>query len=282
MVRLEKTAAALYDLLGGPEVRFGQHITNTVVAGQYGLAVGETMLDPTVHDMGDMNPFALTPMMLEDDIPYVDLNMPYRSVELNVIVDDDSAKPLRHEWLRPMKEYRQTLAKTLVSEIEDSKQPEDVVNLHVIGSPSDPESYGRGVNIQETKSPEESAKVAAEICRNGIAIIISNFMELPIGQSETDRFSQLIAVKANYPIELSYPANSGVWSLGGTASIDTNNSKELRAKNVKLAEFHQSIVRRLVAKGAHIAHVVYDPNFSDGFNKQDVDFKLAQSVRELL
>ncbi len=278
MYRLEKTSAALYDLMGDNTRQFGQHLRTDIVVGQPGINVGETRFDPTLHEVGAVNPIALTPMMLDTDMPYVNLRIPYRPVELNVVIDDNSGLEIKHEWIKPLAKYRAKIGAELVSSIEDSKQPDDSVKLFVVGNPSEASIYDRTAKIVETKTADESAAVAAEICSKGISIVISNFENFPIDQKEDIDFRQIVGVKANHPRDIVYLPNTGTWTLGGLKEVNTDNQKDLRKVNEKLLAKHNGIIQKLGSKGMHLAKVVYDERFKDGIDIPYVDKELSKAI----
>ena len=281
MNRLEETSAALYDLLSYQNTSFGQHLRHDIVSGQSGNKIGETRFDPSIHNIASINPIALTSIAFGDEVPYVDVVMPYHGIKLNVIVDDDSGRENSHDWLKPVTDYRRKVGHQIMKALEDSKQPNDSIEMHVIGSPSDPSIYDRQAMIHETNTALQSATRAAEICQTGLSFLISNFAKLPITEGTNYDFKRAIAVKANYPLELNYPGNTGVWSLGGRKSVNTNYPPELAKVNQRLFEWHASIGERLGAKGLQLAKIVYDPNYSDGFNRDAIDKELAKSIKRL-
>jgi hypothetical protein len=282
MLRLEKTSAALYYLMGDNTRQFGQHLRTDIVVGQPGINVGETMFDPTLYDSSAINPLAITPMLLGTDMPYADLRVPYAPVELNVVVEDNSGSRMKHEWIEPIVECKRTIGTELVRLIEDAKQPADSVKLHVVGAPSDLSAYGRhDVTVIETNTSEESTRAVAEICRKGISFIISNFERLPLDEMKDINFRNIVGIKVNHPLEIAYPANTGVWTLSGLKEVNTNNPKKLDEINEKLMAKHLDIVRRLGSKSVRMAKVVYDDSYRSGLNVAEIDRELSSAVLEL-
>lgn len=282
MARLPETTRAIASLRTDLTQEFGMHVGQTVMHGVPGLVVGEERFDPSRHPVSAINPLSMMELGLDSPMPYVRQVLPYKTLEMNVVVHDDSGDYEMPEWLEPVIGFRDSLAVDTKHSIEASKQVGDKVNLFVVGNPARPSLYGREAEVvKNTEQPEAAAQAVADIARSGLSFIISDFNRLPLHRVSQANFKRSVGVKANHPIELEFPANTGVWPLGGGASVDTGNRRELKSANKGLQKSHAQIAANIGQAGLAHLQVVYDNQFRSGLDREAFDRPLATILRRM-
>jgi hypothetical protein len=279
MPRFAQIENALADLSANYPTKQGRHLGEGVKAGARGVTIGEVPFDPARHSPSKINPLALSSLITGE--PHVTQAIPNRPIEANIIIHNDP-KPNR----RDIHQTKFALAETLADKISGSMPAfRDRVNLYLIGEETDDRRLDKlGVEMVEgTDDPVKAAAVAADLCMNGLAFVISDFENLPIHELN-HKFKGTIGIKTNHELDLdisSIAGNKAVLSLGGSREVRLWKPKEVIAFNEKLQENDQLIESRLERVGIKVARVISSQSEYNGYNLRSADNSIARAINRL-
>lgn len=277
MTELKQTRHAIFELQSSEERGVGMHMGDELAIGVPGIPIGEVAFDSSRHLAEAINPFSVGEMMT--GMPHVTQVMPFRHLEMNVVLHQDPADRRLHRWLQPVREHKRWLARQLFSAIDDSKQMLDQTNLYVVGDSEDIDDLPGIADIRRnTESADNASKEIAQICLQGLTFVISDFNNLPLGRLQA-AYTQAIAVKVNHALELKIPANVGIFPLDGATDVDTRKAHKLKAANDGIQVKHSRIEDSLVESGFRLARAVYDPKSSVSDSLSATDENIAKAIR---
>jgi hypothetical protein len=278
MAELFQTSQALQELSAEKSRRYGLHYAEQITVGSTGMIVGETPLDPVKHSPSAISPISFNEMVL--GIPYVQIEVPKRPVEYNVVLHRDVAERCLHPYLQPVREFKTALTSGIARAIIFAKQPSDRVNVFHVGDASEPLSGPwHSETVRDTDEPEAAAKAVEDICMSGLTFVISDFNRLPVNSG--NRIARGIAVKANHGIELEIPANVGEISVEGADSVRTWKPKELARANAVLTDMHTTIRQNLGSAGLQVVQLALNNQIEMPYNVRNADTEIASAIRAL-
>lgn len=276
MPLLQETEAAVSDLAANRQRLGGAHFGQEIEQAVPGLVIGEAPYDPARHLPSDINPLSI--MELVADRPHVKQVIPHNPLEVNIVVHNDRAQQSDPVW---MTQAKLGLAQGYRDMFEEVLPSNDRVQCYVIGEP------GTGVFdrdtelVKETDDPLATAKAVAEICRDGLSIVISTFKNLPLEQVSGARYDSTVGVKANHLFEVDLQPGVGKWATGDPdmPAVNTHKPKELEAWNKVLQDRHRQTVERLEQAGMAVAQIIFDPRHRPyGFNVVEADQSMAAAL----
>ena len=277
MANLEATESAIADFTANRGLLFGIHEAEEFKVGGVGRDVGEVMFDPAKHDAAAINPLSIWESVLGE--PHVRVAIPERPLHINVIAHHRSTG--KSDFYQ-MNAARQRLAGELSNAISESLPGiTDRSWSYAIGEAAG-ETADSDVEVIGTNGdPVLEAKTIAELCRDGLTFVISDFLALPLDAAD---YQTTVAVKANHSYDLELPAGYGRLPTnveGG--EVNTENPKELARVNRAQQEQHDQTVARLEAAGIAVAQVLF--NWKDqplnGFDVEAADQSIAGAISGL-
>jgi hypothetical protein len=252
----------------------------SIAVGVPGIRIADVQFDPARHNVEAINHLSLHEMMI--GLPQVTEVMPYRPVDMNVVLHQDPREKRMNKYVQPIRSYKRLLALQLQDAIAETRQVTDTANLFVVGDSSELSEVGYSAQVLDgTEHPEAAAEAVADICRRGLTFVVSNFDQLPLQSHNWFNGSRTVAVKANHEFELEIPAKVGAWPMGGLWEVDTHNKKHLRATNEDIARRQTVIAQQLGSLGLQTAHVTYRNSSTERMNIADADAQIASSIREI-
>jgi hypothetical protein len=163
----------------------------------------------------------------------------------------------------------------------------DRVHVYEVGEAAD-EVSNKLTAIKTDGEPLTDAKTIAGLCKDGLTVVISDFLDLPLENEaattklKANKYPATVAVKANHAFDIALPAGIGRQQTGykGT-EINTNKPSELQAMNHILSEQHETTITRLENVGIAAAHIVLQPNTEFGFELVEADQQIAAALKSL-
>jgi hypothetical protein len=280
METLTETRHAIYELRTNEERGFGLHLDEGVAVGVPGIQIGEEPFDQSRHLPEHINPISTQEMMT--GLPHVTMVMPYRPLDMNVVLHQDPRERTMNRYVQPVRSYKRILAQELQAAISDARHVTDTSNLYVVGDARQLNGLSAEAQVLAgTEEPEAAANAVADICRQGLTFIISNFDRLPLENVANFAGKNAVAVKANHEFELSIPAKVGGWPMDSGLEVNTNKSKELIPANEAIAQRNNEIEEMLGSLGLTTAQVTYVNQASQSGNLRDADRQLASAIRAI-
>ena len=277
MTNLEQTESAIAGFTANRGLLFGIHEAEEFKVGGVGRDVGEVMFDPAKHDAGAINPLSIWESVLGE--PHVRVAIPERPLHINVISHHRSSGI---SDFYQMNAARQRLAGELSNAISESlpgvtDRSWNYAIGEAVEEPGDPDVEVIGTN----GDPVVEAKTIAELCRDGLTFVISDFLALPLERA--DRLTT-VAIKANHSYDLELPAGHGSLPTnvkGG--EVNTEKPKELARVNQAQQEQHDQTVARLEAAGITVAQVLFNwkNHPLSGFDIEAADQGIARAISGL-
>ena len=278
MEQLSETRNALQQILSDEQMRSGVHLADYVAIGVPGVTVGEVPFNPSMHSVSAINPMSLNEW--STDQYHVKQVVPFKSLEMNVILHRDPADRQMPQWLESARQYKHYLASSLADAVFDAKQVGDEANYYIIGDTQDREENNWNVEyISGTEDPVEAARTIEDICLRGLTFIVSDFNRLPLEHNAG--MNRSLAIKSNHPYEIEVPKAKFALPLGGDRELRTWKSKELKQYNDDLEEKNLAIEQRLLDLGLRVSHDSHQGLNSDGYNMSSVDAVLASQLRSI-
>lgn len=291
MTMLPRTEEAFVDFVSEQSSLYGSHDTYEVRTGVQGKVIGEKEFDPSRP--WEINPVSLGEQMF--DIPHTDVVIPTRPLHVRVVTHERTAPDTDRLGLIAAKH---ALANEIADTLEDALPgPTDRVLRYKVGSAVDVRDFD-AETVATDGQPENDAKQIAEICQEGLTVVVSDFLKLPLEeQGRAKDFVSTIAVKANHAIDLELPAGIGSVQSGYRGGeINTNGpgfvarflaklrgqepANELNEVNQLLMDAHQATVARLGAAGMSVASIILQPQLRRGFDVGVADTALAAAITE--
>lgn len=264
-MQLPKTGDALSDLRANAMHGYGVHASSQFRAGGGGQYLGDMPFDPAVHEASDINP--LSSMGLAFDQPHVSVYRPERPLRVNLVADYRNLG-----GNTGIQKAKHAVADHLNEEVYEALSGvTDRLDTFVLGSDQH-EFFDR--RTQELVTAED----VAELCLNGLTVVVSDFSHLKIAAPEK-RFDSAIAVKVNHLLERQVPSNVGVIALSGKGEVNTNKARKLNVVNQELAREHDATVSGLQQQGFEVVPVVVRADQGPhGYDVSSVDHLLAEAV----
>lgn len=274
MARLPETEAVLAELSSTRGMFAGQHYGEEPVVGASGLQIGTVPFDPTQHDPMRIDPFSI--MELVTNEPQVPLVIPHKPLQVRVITESRTTRD---------DPRMVALKRNLVGEIQESLDESlpgigDLTYVYHVGQ-KDSKQARYDVDAVETDgTPEANALAIAELCRDSLAFVISDFGRLPLDQHGPSNYPSTIAIKTNHNSELGLPANVGTVPVSEYGEVNTNKPKELAKYNEGANKANALIVARLQRVGIKVAQIVFDPTkkIVHGLDITSADRAIAQAI----
>jgi hypothetical protein len=277
MANLERTESAIAEFTANRGLIFGIHETEEFKVGGVGRDVGEVVFDPAQHDASAINPLSIWESVLGE--PHVRLAVPERPLHVNVVAHHRSSG--KSDFYQ-MNAARQRLAGELSDAISESLPGiTDRSWNYVIGEAAEGSGDSDVEIIRTNGDPVAEAKTIAELCRDGLTFVISDFLALPLEQAGCQT---TVAIKANHSYDLKLPAGYGrlPTNLEG-GEVNTEKPRELARVNRAQQEQHGQTVARLEAAGITVAQVLF--NWKDqpltGFDAEAADQGIATAISRL-
>lgn len=278
-MRLPNTQYELQELRSNESMQYGMHVGYEVAVGVQGVEVGETPFNASHHTIDAINPLSI--MESATDMPHVTQVMPYRPIELNVVVHQSPDDRLMPKYLQPIRSHKRQLANGIREAISESQQVMDRTNLYVVGDASSLDELNDGAEVIEgTEDHSIASQAIASICLRGLTFVISDFNTLKLDIPGAN-YRETVAIKANHAFELAFPANVGRITLGGLKEVNTRKPKELAKVNQGLLQKHTSIANSLSDAGLAVAKVVYNDALPMGTNFDAADASIAAAIRDI-
>jgi hypothetical protein len=278
METLRETGYELNQLLSDQKFRFGLHMGDQIVVGQPGIKIGEIPFDPLMHEAEHIDPLSTMEMMT--DMPYVAQVIPFRPLELNVVLHRDVRDRDLPDVVRPIGRQKFDLAVNLIEALNNSAPIGDTANMYVVGDTENVQESRDLTVVKGTETDKAASEAVAELCLQGLTFVVSNFESLKLPENKP-AFAKTVAVKANHKLELAIPDNVGDWQMDGRKTVNTNNSKKLAKENEAITRKHQAVIDGLRRSGLIVATVAFDNQLSQGFDMAAADKSLAGSLKEL-
>jgi len=277
MANLEKTEAALADYAANRGLLFGIHDAEEFKVGAQGRDVGEIPFDPAQHDVSAINPLSIWESVTGE--PHVRVALPERPLHLTIVTQHRAAG--RSDYPQ-MNQARQRLASELGAAINESLPGiTDRAWNYAVGEAVEGVADSDVEVIDTNGDPLVEARTIAELCRDGLTFVISDFLALPL---EREACSGAVAIKANHAFDIALPAGYGSLPTnirGG--EVNTDKPRELVRVNRSLQERHDRTAQRLETAGIAMAHILF--NWRDyptqGFDMELADERIAAAISAL-
>lgn len=273
MAILPETSRELGSLQANRRFLTGQHYGVMPQAGVPGLDIGTVDYDPVTHTPEQVNHFL--PEGLSGQ-PQVSMRLPHRPLHFNIISQHTATT--EYPLVTKAKESLQVaLAEALA---EASPEMTDRPANYLVGDAEFlPRIRGWEVSAAQLGNHQHAAQEVSRLAESGLTFVIGDLEHLPLPDQR--RFSELIAIKVNHPLERWLRQGLGWVSLGGSLEVDTSNTAQVEQVNNLLAGHHQQIVTDLEARGVQVVEVVVSPTHPDGFNATEVDSQIAAKISQV-
>jgi hypothetical protein len=282
MIDFHETSRALFDF-NADTIHTGTHIASNPRRDRSGMTIGRADFDFNRDSLSRIDPFS-DPFSIFDEVspemPEVEINMPYSSLVLNVIVDIYSLSRFPEE-LKSIDEKKRRLMIDIAECIFRAASRDDSRLFVLLGDNDSTNDLAlEEAYSEEVGSPEGYFSRVDDISSTGdINFLFSDFSGFGDG---IGRLPELIVpVKYNHPIELELPKNAGIIPFGETKECNTNSPKDLKRANQGLQRAHHLIMSSLSRTGHNPISVVYDQAFEEGFNVTEVDEAVAEAIRDI-
>ncbi len=281
MSLLPESEVAFAEVAASESYTFGAHTGPEVLAGAQGRDVGEMTFDATLHDPADINPLSLWQQITGE--PQVDMVIPDRPLHFNVVAHQRRSTEADYFDIHRSK---RELAGTVVSALEQSLPGmTDKVWSYEVGEAATQDAPDHVEVITTNGDPAVDAAQVADLCQDGLAIVISDFLSLPIESTPKATFPYTVAIKANHPLDLSLPANCGRVPSGVMGGeVNTDDPRVLKEVNRAMEKAHNDTITRLEEVGIAVGQIILNrrvhPVF--GFDIDAADLEIATAIRSLI
>lgn len=268
MALLHETSDALGDFAANTQYGFGSHYERNIRTGVAGLPLGDTEFDPTRHQLSDIN--HLSPMTDLTGEFYVSEVIPQRPLTVNVILDGRGGNE-HHVIAAQKRRAQQGISTGLVEAVPGIT---DHAAAYVLSDENTRNYTNFDGEYLPVRSEEEAGRIVEDIALSGLTFVVSDFKKLRLQRID----GQMIAIKANHPLERAIPQNIGFVSLGGAIELDTHNLRQLNRVNSALEQRHDAIIDGIQAAGAKAISVQAVPKSEHGFFVMNTDRRIAEAV----
>lgn len=280
MAVLPRTEQALADLVATERIVFGEHDGEDVRVGHEGVYVGERPYDPARDDVSQINPLSVWAPILGE--PHVALRIPERPIRVNVVTQERQAPENDRLGTIPAKRLLATaLANTLYDAMPGIT---DRVFQYAVGEAAE-EVKDPYVEVLSTNGdPLVDAKTTAELCRDGLTFVISDFLALPLEtQAGQGEFPVTTAIRAMHKFDYELPVTDGgrIGTGINDGEINMSDPVAVGAVNAEMAAARQRSDARLHSAGLAVAHVILQPEARYGFETIETDRSIADAVSSI-
>jgi hypothetical protein len=279
MSLLPETESAFREYASTQQLYSGQHESAQHKAGVNGRFVGEVDYNPFKHRGVLPSPYSVWEEVTGEE--QVRMVIPNKAMDVHLVLHQPGSVSADNTF--NLGSHRRFLANQLFEELDDViSSAGDRVFQYSVGEDA-LSVQSTDAEISETNGdPEEDAKQIAEICQQGLTVVLSDFLHLPLHQENMANFPSTLGVKVNVPYDLELPQSDTVIRTnirGG--EINFSNRKEVERVNALLKANHERIIRNLGLSGIAVASAIYSPDFYDGFDATQVDHQIAAAVEKL-
>jgi len=275
MTELHRTQEALAEIAASDLAGYGTHLLSDVQTGVLGLVLGEVDYDPR-RDV----PTAIVMSSVREMAtgqPQVRQYVPQQLLTANVIIHERASTDSYgiHEAKRHMAaELQQAIAESMPGLTDE-------VVTYAVGEMASVH-HGQEIEVRTTDgNPLTDAKTISELCRDGLAFVISDFLRLPLDEVPGASYPATVAVKTNHRIEMALPAGVGTLTTIGGGEVNTNKPKELQRVNELLTRLHAGTIERLGRVGIGVAHIVLAPKLQAGYKITEADKAISDAVSHI-
>ena len=271
MALFPETTSALSELAANAQYGYGDHTEQVIRTGVAGLPLGDTQFDPTRHQLSDVN--HLAPLSAATGDMYVREVLPRRPISVNVVLDVRTGR--EHPVITNQKQRaQQMIAHGLVEALPGITDHAATYVLSDGTTRNQIDFDGENVPVHDD---EDAGRKVEDIALSGLTFVVSDFKQLRLQRID----GQMIAIKANHPLERSIPRNIGFVSLGGAVELDTHDRRQLERVNTALWHRHLDIIDDIKKTGAKAVSVKAEPKSEHGFYVQHTDHRIAAVVHEM-
>lgn len=291
MAEFVHTQNALADLAANRYLGVGLHRGVTTVASSIGSVIRHAPLNPSEgHMSADIDPMAWEEDII--DIPHVALTTVRNPLQVNVVTHLRNPK----SEITNVNDKRNLLARHISEALANARPGRnDQVWQYAVGEAAN-EGKGPEVEVISTNgNPRKDAKTIADICQEGLTLVISDYLRLPLESQPKSYFPQTVAIKANHPTDLkimegvgpvptgySDPSRRrGIFRLAGGGEVDTENESEVAEVNASLRRLHKGTIARLRASGIAVATLTLNPESQNGYEERAADMAVARAINEV-
>lgn len=279
MSRLPRTEQALSDVLANEQILWGVHESEELRTSGLGVYVGERPFNPDRDRVSDINPLSVAEAVYDE--PHVALIIPNRPLTVNVVTHERQQPEEDVLGIIPAKRHLASeLAETLYDTVPGMT---DRIFQYAVGEAAEAITDKEIEAIGTDGSPLTDAATIAELCRDGLTFVVSDFHQLPLErEAEAEAFPMAIAVKANHRFDIELPQTDGNLRLatgyrGG--EVNLGSPRELADVNARMAAAHTATVQRLENAGLAVAHIIVSPEAHLGFDASEADAALSAAVK---
>lgn len=279
-----KTDEVLREYGASPVRMRGVHKSDIIRTGTSGQKVIEIPFDPNKHTPDKINPLSIMGMVIEE--PYVTKVRPRYPLIANLVIDrskEQSAPGIIAAKNLVASGIRKAIAEAMPG-------VSDKLHQYVIGEPMSEDLGDYDLETLELNGDKQKFAVSlAELCMSGLSFVISDFESLPIDQLPQRRFgkgnfSSAVGIKINHPAELDISSTQGYRAtlpLFGKREVNLKHADEVEDFNKVLSEHHDRVIDRMNAAGFAVAQVVYNPEFSMGFDPNLADRQISSAIERI-
>jgi hypothetical protein len=243
------------------------------------MIIGEVPFNPAKHLPSSINPLSL--MEQVTGVQHVRQVIPRNPLDVNIVVHNDPAQRDDPEW---MTKAKLQLASTFRDVFTEVLPVSDRVHTYIIGDRVSELTEPETEYLDNTQDPDVTAQAVAEICQDGLAVVLSTFRNLPLDQVKNANYDSAVAVKTNHLFEVELQPGVGKWKTGDEKNpvVNTGKPKELAIWNDILLQRDATLKARLGEAGLAVAQVIFDPRRRPyGFDLAKTDHSVAEALRSI-
>jgi hypothetical protein len=279
-VLLRDTQDALAEIVANSSMNSGSHASSLTRIGGEGSTVGEVAFDFSMHEVSDVDPFSM--MNKITGLPYVAEKMPERPLDINIVLHSDPEEAdYNPEWITDCKRF---LGKLIRTSVEVSLPGSaDSIHSFVIGQKDEDLIDRDNHYIEKTEDPIFAAATVAQLCQQGLTLVVSTFNGLPLDKIDKASIRKnAVGIKANHLFEIELQKDVGQWATGDPKEpfINSARQKPLAKFNKRQAENNARIVASMNAAGVAMAQVVFDRREQPySFDARSADRSIARAIK---
>jgi hypothetical protein len=276
---LFETEAAISDLSANWQRMLGAHGNYDPAVAVPGMIIGEAPFNPAKHLPSAINPFSLMEQVA--GVQHVRQVIPRNPLDVSIVVHNDPAQRDDPEWMTRAKLQLASTFKDIFTEVLPVS---DRVHTYVIGDRTSELAEHEIEYLDNTLDPNATARTVAEICQDGLAVVLSTFKNLPLDGVKNANYDSAVAVKTNHLFEVELQPGAGKWKTGDVRNpiVNAGKPKELAVWNDTLRQRHAALKARLGQAGLAVAQVIFDPRHRPyGFDLARTDHSVAEALRSI-